>query len=272
MTSREPLYGESEAACLQWREALRESDRLKLELLAEHIGTCGRLLDLGCGWGQLLGRVEPQVEEAWGADESEARIRDVRQVCPAARMVICRGEALGLADGRFDVVVTSQMLHEPKLFGREGELERTLGEIQRVLCMGGRYLLLDHLDAGDGEVVVDLPAAQVSRLEEFERKFRFYEARHDLTGEGHLRIARRCLQDFLTKDCWLGTHMESMEMDETHNAFTRAEAQRLVAGVGLEVEQWVEFTDIADDLARHGGHLIDGEPWSRKFLLAARKV
>ena len=271
MLEGKPLYGQREARCLQWREALRDSDGLKYELLLAHVGDCTRLVDIGCGWGQFLGLVPDRVEELWGVDESPDRIRDVAKTCPRARMVVCRADRLELPDDYFDAVVTSQMLHEVKLFGREGELGETLSEIRRVTAPGGRCLLLDHQDAGDGDVVVDLPAEQMGKLAEFEGKFRFYAVSHETLADGNIRISRRALQDFLTKDCWCATDMESMEMNETHNVFGEGETVELVSAAGLDVREWINFTDIRDDLARHGGTLIEGDPWSRKFLLIAGK-
>ena len=269
---RGPLYGKREAACSQWREAVRESDRERFELLAAHATPCGHLVDIGCGWGQFLGLVQSRVDEIWAVDESADRIRDVQQSCSAARMILGRANALALPDAYFDVAVTSQMLHEVKRFGREGELEQTLSEIRRVLAPGGRWLLLDHLDAGDGEVAVKLPPDQMARLIEFEGKFRFYEASHQPVGEDAICISRRCLQDFLTKSHWLNTDMEPMEMNETHNVFAEQQTIDLAAAAGFAVREWFLLTDIRSDLARHGGSFVDGQPWRRKFLLVAERT
>ena len=169
------------------------------------------------------------------------------------------------------MVVTAQMSHEPKIFGEEGELAGTLSEIHRVLKDGGRYLLLDHQDAGDGEVVVYLPGEQMARLVEFEDKFRYYRATHELLEDGNIRISRRCLQDFLSKDWALNSAMEEMEMNETHNVFGEGETTELMEGAGLKVQRWIGFSDITVDLKRHGGKLIGGKAWGRKFLMVAEK-
>lgn len=267
----QPLYGKPEAKCLQSREAMNGSKSLNYELLLKHIAPCKRLVDIGCGWGQLLALIQDRVDELWGVDESPDRIHDVQKACPKAKMVICRANRLELPDEYFDVVVTSQMLHEVKLFGRKGELEATLSEIYRVLTKGGKYLLLDHQDAGDGEVVVRLPAQQMEKLAEFERKYRFYRVGHELTDDGNIRISRRDLQDFLTKDWSLNSSMESLEMNETHNVFQERQATEMVSSAGLKVREWISFRNIQKDLDRHGGTLIKGKSWFRKFLLVAEK-
>jgi hypothetical protein len=140
-----------------------------------------------------------------------------------------------------------------------------------VLIKGGRYLLLDHQDAGDGDVVVRLPETQMAKLAEFERKYRYYKAGHADVGGGNIRISRRCLQDFLSKDWSLNSPMEQMEMNETHNVFEETATRSLIAAAGLKVQQGIGFSDIAVDIGRHGGQLIEGDPWFRKFLLVTEK-
>lgn len=267
---RQPLYGKREAECLEIRETIRD-DGAKYGLLLENLGPCRRLVDVGAGWGQFLALAEEHVEEVWAVDECPQRVADLHQACPKAKVVICRADSLKLPDAYFDAVVTSQMLHEVKLFDRPGDLQRTLSEIHRVLAPGGRYLLLDHRDAGEGDVTVRLPDDQMVRLAEFERKFRFYDAAHEITADGGIHLSRRCLQDFLTKDWSLNSSMEEIEMNETHNVFVEQEMRELVTSAGLNVRRWIEFSEIAIDLERHGGQLIEGQPWRRKFLLVAEK-
>jgi hypothetical protein len=157
------------------------------------------------------------------------------------------------------------------IFGDDGEVGKTLSEITRVLARGGRYLLLDHQDAGPGEVVVRLPADEIETLGKFERKFRCYVVRHAETADKNVRITRRSLQDFLTKDHWLDSDMESIEMNETHNVFNERDATGAVSAAGLQVKEWIGLTDIREDLSRHRGVLVEGDPWFRKFLLVAEK-
>ena len=271
MTERKPLYDESMAECLAVRETMRD-DGTKYGLLLENLGECSRLVDIGCGWGQFLALAAELVDEVWGVDECADRVVDVRKACPAAKVVVCRADRIDLPDAYFDTAVTSQMLHEAKLFGDEGELEGTLAEIRRLLRDGGRYLLLDHQDAGEGDVIVRLPADQIARLGEFERNYEFYEASHESLPDGTIRISRRCLQDSLSKDWSLGSAMESIEMRETHNVFEQAATTALVESAGFRVTQRIGFSDITVDLQRHGGAMVEGESWFRKFVLVADRA
>ena len=267
---RRPLYGAEEARSLQDREGfIEKQDQLRFPLLLENLGPCRRLVDIGCGWGQFLGLAQDRVPELWGVDESPDRIEDVKRSCPKAKMVICRADRLKLPDRYFDAAVTSQMLHEVKLFGEEGELRKVLQEIERVLKKGGRYLLLDHLDGGEGDVVARLPDEKMEQLTEFERKFKFYPARHERVEANVIKTSRRCLQDFLTKTWSFNTGMESMEMKETHNVFQKEELFSLMESSGFKVHKWIEFSDIRDELKAAGGELVEGEAWNRKFLLVA---
>lgn len=268
----EPIYKKDEAKYLQEREALAKKDsQVKCSLLLENVGSCQRLVDIGCGWGQFLGMAQDYIFELWGVDESPDRLKDIKQACPKANVVICRADRLKLPDRYFDVAVTSQMLHEVKLFGEESQLPRTLSEIRRILVDGGRYLLLDHLDAGTGEVLVSLPDHKIRQLQEFEDKFKYYPATHEGTGNNRIRISKRCLQDFLSKTWSLNTPMESIEMNETHNVFEKEKTTQLVEASGFAVSRWIAFSDIRKDLKEAGGEFLEGEAWKRKFLLVAFK-
>lgn len=268
----DPIYKKDEAKFLQEIEALAKRDnQLKFSLLLEIIGTCQRLVDIGCGWGQFLAMAQDYVAELWGVDESPDRVKDIKQTCPKANVVICRADKLTLPDRYFDVVVTSQMLHEVKLFGEENQLKRTLSEIRRILVDGGKYLLVDHLDAGEGEVTVKLPDEKIRLLQEFENKFKYYPATHERTRNNHIRISKRCLQDFLSKTWSLNTPMESIEMNETHNVFGKKETIQLIESSDFEVSSWKTFSDIREDLKGAEGELVEGEAWERKFLLVAVK-
>ncbi|MBD3217920.1 MAG: methyltransferase domain-containing protein [candidate division Zixibacteria bacterium] len=269
---KDSLYGESEAEFFRKRaKSWDKQDLRKFDLMSNHIGGCKRLVEIGCGWGQFLGLASKQVDEVWGVDESVEMTKGIEDNCPQAKLVICKADNLDLPSDHFDVAVTSQMLHEVKLFGTLDELYKSLSEIRRVLAFGGKYLLLDHLDAGDGNVDVFLPPEKIDLLQEFESKFEYYRAKHSVMAGDIIRIPKRTLQDFLTKDVFLNSAMESMEMNETHNVFTRKETEEYLAAVGMEIEDWIEFMDISHDLSKKDGGFISGKPWMRKFLCVAVK-
>jgi ubiquinone/menaquinone biosynthesis C-methylase UbiE len=270
---RQPLYDKAKAQFLRGRESpFKTENQEKTDLIRQRIGDYRRLVDVGCGWGQLLSALREEVPDLWGLDESRHRLKGIRTACPEARVLIGRADSLALRDNRFDVVVTSQMLHEVKLFGGPHELPGVLAEIRRVLVAGGRYFLLDHADAGEGEVLVGLPEEALETLEEFQQKFRYRRCTHAFDSGGRVRMTKRCLQDFISKDWSLNSPMESMEMAETHNVFARVETIQLVEASGFSVSEWIPFSHIQRDLDRMGARLISGEEWFRKFLLVATKL
>lgn len=271
-TKRKPLYRKDEAICLQKREAFEKYNQGKFSLLLDNIDSCQRLVDIGCGWGQFLAIARDSVPELWGVDESPERLKDIKRACPKARVVICRADKMKLPDCYFDVAVTSQMLHEVKLFGKRLELEKVLAEIHRILIEKGRYLLLDHQDAGEGDVIVKLPTQRMEQLREFEEKYEYYSATHQNINDSTMRISKRCLEDFLSKHWSLNSPMESMEMKETHNIFEKTETIKLIESSGFVGREWINFSDIGEDLKRVGGQLLKGEKWFRKFLCIAVKA
>ncbi len=271
-TQKEPLYKKDEAEYLQKREAWEQDNQEKFSLLLKELGLCQRLVDIGCGWGQFLGVAQDSVPELWGVEESPERLKDIKRACPGARIVICRADRMKLPDCYFDVAVTSQMLHEVKLFAKRSELQKVLSEIHRVLVEEGRYILLDHQDAGEGEVIIKLPTEKMEQLLEFERKYKYYSAAHQSIDNISVRISKRCLQDFLSKYWSLNSPMESMEMKETHNVFEKTETVKLMESSGFLVREWIDFSDIGKDLRKVGGQLLEGEAWFRKFLCISAKV
>jgi ubiquinone/menaquinone biosynthesis C-methylase UbiE len=103
-----------------------------------------RVLDIGCGSGHLTrvmaGAVGP-AGTAHGVDPSTETIAHARQLTHLANCTFADGiaEALDAADGTYDVVVTSLMLHHlPE------ELRPTaVGEMFRVLRPGGSVLIAE---------------------------------------------------------------------------------------------------------------------------------
>jgi ubiquinone/menaquinone biosynthesis C-methylase UbiE len=268
----EALYGQSAAEFLKQREKSWDQKQLmKYDLLLENLGECHKLVDIGCGWGQFLKVVCDRVEELWGVDESIERTSDVKQNCPRAKLVISRANNMPLPSDYFDVITNSQMLHEVKLFGKEGELEQTLAEYHRILKKGGRYLLVDHRNCGEGFVECRLPDILAGVIKEFQKKYKHYPFTYENISRNTIKISKRALQDFLSKLWSLNTPMESMEMVETHNVFSHDEVQKLLIDAGFEVTKWQEFASIMDDIEIYDCELIKGKPWGRKFLCVGVK-
>jgi SAM-dependent methyltransferase len=237
--------------------------------MLRHLPAGGRVVDIGCGWGQFLALAGAAGRELYGLDESRDRVAPVREAAPEARIVIGRADRPAFRTGRFDGVTASQVLHEVRLFGDPGEFHRALVEVRRLLRPGGVFLLLDHQDAGDGEVRVRFPPEAEAKLARFEARFEFRAAAHREGRDGTVVLARRDLQDFLTKDWSMDSPMESIEMKETHNVFEEWATRKAFERAGLTVKAWIEFAPIDRDLEGHGAQRLGGEPWFRKFLAVA---
>lgn len=104
------------------------------------------VLDIGCGTGSLAMAARRQVGpagEVYGIDASPEMIERAQQKAPRSgvnvEFKVAYAQSLPFADARFDVVLTTLMLHHLPRTGRQ-ELAR---EIRRVLKPGGRVLAID---------------------------------------------------------------------------------------------------------------------------------
>lgn len=104
------------------------------------------VLDVGCGTGSLAIEAKRAVHSGGlvhGVDASPEMIARARRKARKAGLDIALGtapaQALPFPDGRFDVVVTSMMLHHlPR-----GSREQCAREMRRVVKPGGRVLAID---------------------------------------------------------------------------------------------------------------------------------
>ena len=68
-----------------------------------------RVLEIGCGKGELLSSVRPK--DGIGVDQSEEMIRQARKEAPDLQFVHSRGEDVKL-EGTFDVIILSDLLND----------------------------------------------------------------------------------------------------------------------------------------------------------------
>ena len=118
-------------------------------LRAVQATSCRRVLDLGCGTGQLALRIEQALPQARvvGCDFSAGMLQ--RAAARGTHVRWVRGDAgrLPFRDGAFDTIVSTEAFHWFP------DQQATLGECFRVLVPGGQLLL----------AVVNTPAALVSQ-------------------------------------------------------------------------------------------------------------
>jgi len=107
-----------------------------LPLVARHVQGARRVLDVGCGEGQVARRIAGTGAEVVGVDPTAAQVEMARQRAGGPRYVRAGAEALPCRDGSFDTVVVCLALEHVDAF------ETAIDEVARVLEPGGRFILL----------------------------------------------------------------------------------------------------------------------------------
>ncbi len=109
-----------------------------LPLLASHLPSSGRLLDVGCGDGQVARLGTDSGLESFGLDAVRAQL-DAAALQRGACYLQARVSELPVATGSVDVVVACLVLEHV------ADLDLALAEASRVLRHGGRLLVvLNH--------------------------------------------------------------------------------------------------------------------------------
>ncbi|MFC8597160.1 class I SAM-dependent methyltransferase [Isoptericola sp. NPDC057191] len=101
-------------------------------LTATGVGPGTRVLDVGCGTGELLERAARDGAEATGVDLAPAMVRHARERVPAATVRVGAAERLPFRAGVFDVILAVNALQLVEDAGA------ALAELVRVLAPGGR--------------------------------------------------------------------------------------------------------------------------------------
>lgn len=107
-----------------------------LPLIERHARGARRVLDVGCGEGQVARRLTHMGIHVVGVDPVAAQIRLAYQRSKAARFARASAENIPFLDDSFDMVVVCLAFEHVDAF------ELALQEIARVLEPGGRLLLL----------------------------------------------------------------------------------------------------------------------------------
>jgi SAM-dependent methyltransferase len=112
-----------------------------LPLVAEHLQGATRVLDVGCGEGQVARHIARAVPGARvvGVEPSDAQLVVARERGGPVRYVRGRADALPVRDGSFDAAVACLV------FEHITEVDAALAEVARSLEPGGIFLfLLNH--------------------------------------------------------------------------------------------------------------------------------
>lgn len=118
-----------------------EYEEQMLPIVAEHLQGATRVLDIGCGEGQVarhIARTVPGVAVV-GVEPAEAQLVVARERAGGPRYVRGEANALPVADGAFDAVVACLV------FEHITDVDAALAEVARSLSPGGVFLfLLNH--------------------------------------------------------------------------------------------------------------------------------
>ena len=107
-----------------------------LPLVAHHAAGARRVLDIGCGEGQVARQLAASGARVVGLDPTAAQITAASGRAGGPRYLRARAEALPCGDATFDTVVLCAALEHVEDF--EGALQ----EVARVLEPGGRFVLV----------------------------------------------------------------------------------------------------------------------------------
>ena len=107
-----------------------------LPLVEHYARGARRVLDIGCGEGQVSRRLARLGAEVVGLDPTESQIRSASERGGSARYIRAQAERLPCGGGQFDTVVLCLAIEHVELF------EASIREVARVLTPRGRFLLV----------------------------------------------------------------------------------------------------------------------------------
>ena len=120
------------------RKALRDPGRNRwCAEQIEGLPPTTRILDIGCGHGNLINRIQTGFTHAFGVDMDAESLSVARASATNAQFIYQDGTSLPFSDDSFDVVILSDVLeHVPRSQQRD-----VLLEARRVIRTGGKLIL-----------------------------------------------------------------------------------------------------------------------------------
>lgn len=256
------------------REAVLAASRL-LRQISRHKQQPIRILELGCGEGQVIGALIDahtslcDSQMVVGIDYNAASLAHCQRDFPALRFLNgdFTDQTLLASMGKYDLVLLVNALHE--VFSVE--ISSTLGEIdvlrgkQRVedvlagvvgcLSPGGWLVLFDGIEpAGDPKKLLQIRFQDRQAWENFEIFASQYQPfRISYRKLGHpstIDISRRNFTRYISKSIFLGKHLWQNECKESYQYFTLEEFQAVFSRQGLKIVELRTFTINADKWRR----------------------
>jgi SAM-dependent methyltransferase len=247
--------------------------------LAQELNRPLRVLELGCGEGQIVGTLldahaqlcssQPVV----GVDYNPRSLATCRRDFPGLRFVEGDFTDPNLLSGlgRYDLLLLVNALHEvfSSTFSAElGEVdvlaakqrvEQALGEAVRCLEPGGWLLLFDGLEPpGDPRQSLRIRFANQqarSHFETFAEQYHPFQIRYQPAGDPlAVRLSRRDFTRYITKSIFLGKRLWETERSESYQYFTEDEFRAAFERQGLKIVNLRTLT-------------VNAEKWSRQVQI-----
>lgn len=242
------------------REAILAGSQIVRRRAAQ--GLSSRLLEPGCGEGQIIGSLMTAHEDARGIRDSvgidyvSAAIARCRRDYPRGRFI--EGDftdpALLESLGKFDLVLLVNALHEVFSFTYSEELgevdvpeakarvSRALAASVDALAPGGLLVLFDGLEPpGDPQDRLTIRFLHPQAAELFEQFAGEYVPFHvqyrKINGYNRVELSRRDFTRYIDKSIFLGKRLWETERLESYQYFTEAEFRAAFEGLGLEITE-----------------------------------
>jgi SAM-dependent methyltransferase len=247
--------------------------------LAGQVGRPLRLLELGCGEGQIIGTLLDahtsicDVRASTGVDYNPRSLARCRQATPGAHWV--EGDftdaALLAGLGSFDLVLLVNALHEvfSATFSAElGEVDVEAGKrrVAQALSLAagcldpsGCLILFDGLEPpGDPRQPVRVRFLSRTARTEFEQFAREYHpfrvSFRDLDRTGLVELSQHDFVRYIDKSIFLGKELWASERLESYQYFTEAEFRAAFSASGLEITELEMLT-------------VNGDKWRSRVEL-----
>lgn len=225
-------------------------------------GGSARILDVGCGEGQLLAALvdghpsTPGITASAGLDYQMAALQKARRQYPYLKFIEADYRDPGLLEqaGTFNIVMLVNTLHE--VFSacyqaERGEVDRADGKRQvqaalvnvaRLIEPGGSVVLFDGVEyPGDLDEQITLRFLNNLALEEFRTFAHEYQALRITYREydrgKRVDLSRRDFTRYITKTIFLGRPLWSRECRESYQYYNEVEFRSALAAAGLEIRE-----------------------------------